>query len=223
MLYIYAYQPSSEKYRVPICDIKTLQKEDNQIFVQFFYKNGTKNTTPFWSNIPKGEIPKFDYCLDDSFVYTYNPELSPARNDQLIIWGKKQQKVVTGQYKNGKKEGVWNTFYPNGKLHQQLSFQNGNEISRESWYITGQQNLKIYSKDNVHYNIFWQEGTKHGDDESRRETIDYESKDKKNINIISHFNDQNMMYEKEIYEDNKLKTIEKYQDNKLVKKYYNDN
>ncbi|MBA3971590.1 MAG: hypothetical protein H0X46_05500 [Bacteroidetes bacterium] len=67
-------------------------------------------------------------------IPTQNGWWQEFRNDSTYVY--------RGQYSNGKKEGYWIYFYPNGKIQKQGDFINGNMTSW--WQEYNEQGNLIY-------------------------------------------------------------------------------
>ena len=77
-----------------------------------------------------------------------------------ILWYENGQKREAGQYKNGTKEGTWNSWYENGQKKQEAHYINGKaEGFWVQWYKNGQKYAELNFKEGSPHGllVFWHE------------------------------------------------------------------
>ena len=57
------------------------------------------------------------------------PITTPEQFTEMLAYGKKEET----NYKDGKKDGLWNWWYENGQKEAELIYKDGKLISRKGW------------------------------------------------------------------------------------------
>jgi antitoxin component YwqK of YwqJK toxin-antitoxin module len=108
--------------------------------------------------------------IDDCITFlNFIVSFKKIRNKELLIEQKKQQFIkpiityyVDGQIKeryyispNNKKEGLYQSWYKNGKLYEQCNYINGKkEGSYQNWYSSGQLEKECNYINNIREGLF---------------------------------------------------------------------
>lgn len=56
-----------------------------------------------------------------------------------MAWYEGGKKRIEGNFINGKKEGLWTTWYPIEAKSSEINFVNGQQISRKQWEKNGSE------------------------------------------------------------------------------------
>lgn len=109
-----------------------------------------------------------EYNIDDLIkdTSTDNIEIFSEKYSNNVVSGKiyqiyNNQKVILGKIKNGKKEGIWNYWYDDGRKKSEGTYKDGrpNGLYTE-WNESGQKLIQITYKDGKVNGLFtqWNEG-----------------------------------------------------------------
>lgn len=73
----------------------------------------------------------------------------PVKNGRFIVFNSEGGgKMIEGNYRDGKQDGEWITYYQNGQRSAVDHFRNGVQDGlHQSWYANGQMAAKGYYKD----------------------------------------------------------------------------
>lgn len=112
----------SRKYNGLPDSLYILYYKDNANVIKnkCYYKQGKLNG-PFMGYYPDGSLMNTSLYVNDSVVGTYT-EYYPQKQDISPI---KPMILEEGKYKNGKKDGIWNTYYKDGSLYVTGRYEHG--------------------------------------------------------------------------------------------------
>ena len=123
-----------------------------------------------------------EYNIDDLIkdTSTDNIEIFSEKYSNNVVSGKlyqiyKNQKVILGKIKNGKKEGIWNYWYDDGRKKSEGTYKDGKKEGEwTDWYENGQKWTEVTYKDGKKegLSILWYEnGQKYSETTYKNEKI----------------------------------------------------
>ena len=121
--------------------------EDNKtVLLSGEIKNG-ENVGVWKTYFPNGELEEEGFYEDNTYkiVNAWNnkgEQTVTEGNGKYISYWEDETVYVTGDVKNGLKEGVWHTYNSLGELSNEINYLNGEQHGKTAYYNSGQLTLE---------------------------------------------------------------------------------
>jgi hypothetical protein len=184
--------------------INEVIKQLNADSVVFYYNDRYQMVKPICAT-------KFRISRVDSVLVMFTGEFVDHYIDSTI--------AIEGNYTNGKKEGVFKFYFPNGQLDQVGKYLNDKKIGVWEYYYENGNKLQIldFKKDEILVIEFWDEKGQHLVDSSKGNWFGYETSEKF-VKIHGEIlnGKKEGTWKKDIPSRNFTMNIEKYKDGKFI-------